>query len=102
MASMSCKEIRPGCPPEGSSLGYPPNLAASVIFLVLFSASLFGHTILGWKYKTWNFMIAMLLGSSSEVIGYLGRIFMHNNPYKLSTSVFRLLVSIKLTIVNIK
>ncbi|RFU36250.1 hypothetical protein B7463_g106, partial [Scytalidium lignicola] len=85
MASMTCEEIGPGCPADGSSLGYPPNIAASVIFMGLFGASLLGHTVLGWKHKTWSFMIAMFLGSSSEVVGYLGRILMHNNPYRLST-----------------
>ncbi|KAH8817127.1 RTA1 like protein-domain-containing protein [Xylogone sp. PMI_703] len=85
MADMTCKEIGPGCPADGSSLGYPPNVAASVIFMGLFGVSLLAHTALGWKYKTWSFMTAMFLGSSSELIGYLGRILMHNNPYKLST-----------------
>ena len=89
MATMKCKAIGPDCPPDGSSLGYAPNMAASIIFLALFSISLVGHLALGWKYKTWTFLIAMGLGSSSELIGYLGRILMHNNPYKLSTLVFR-------------
>jgi hypothetical protein len=88
MADMKCKMIGPGCPADGSSLGYAPNVAASIIFMSIFSLSLIGHLILGWKYKTWTFMAAMFLGSSSEVVGYLGRILMHNNPYNLSTSVF--------------
>jgi hypothetical protein len=88
MASMKCTEIGPDCPPDGSSLGYAPNMAASIIFMGLFGGSLIGHIALGWKYKTWTFLIAMILGSSSEVIGYLGRVLMHNNPYKLSTLVF--------------
>ena len=87
MADMKCKMIGTGCPADGSSLGYAPNLAASIIFMGVFGVSLIGHLVLGWKYKTWTFMIAMLLGSSSEVVGYLGRILMHNNPYKLSTFV---------------
>ncbi|KAF8848302.1 RTA1-domain-containing protein [Acephala macrosclerotiorum] len=85
MADISCKQIGPDCPSDGSPLGYAPNLAASVIFMGIFSLSSVGHLVLGWKYKTWSFMIAMLLGSSSEVVGYLGRILMHNNPYRLST-----------------
>lgn len=87
MADIACKEIGPGCPADGSPLGYAPNMAASVAFMGIFSLSLFGHTFLGCKYRTWSFMTAMLLGSSSEVVGYLGRILMHNNPYRLSTFV---------------
>ena len=87
MASMTCTAIGPDCPADGSSLGYAPNVVASIVFLCLFSISLAGHVALGWKYKTWTFLIAMALGSSSELVGYLGRILMHNNPYKLSTLV---------------
>lgn len=88
MASMKCTAIGPDCPADGSSLGYAPNMAASIVFLGIFSISLVAHAALGWKYKTWTFLIAMALGSSSEMVGYLGRILMHNNPYKLSTLVF--------------
>jgi hypothetical protein len=87
MADMKCKAIGPDCPPDGSSLGYAPSVPASIIFMSIFGISLVGHVVLGWKYKTWTFLIAMSLGSSSEVIGYLGRVLMHNNPYKLSTLV---------------
>jgi hypothetical protein len=82
-----CTEVGPGCPSNGSSLGYAPNLTASIIFIIIFASSFFAHLGLGTKYKTWGFMTATLLGSSSEVIGYIGRVLMHNNPYKLSTSV---------------
>ena len=88
MASIKCPGIGPGCPPDGSPLGYAPNMAASIIFLALFGVSLAAHITLGWKYKTWTFLIAMALGSITECVGYLGRILMHNNPYKLSTLVF--------------
>jgi hypothetical protein len=87
MADLTCKQIGPDCPADGSPLGYAPNVAASVIFLLAFSLSSICHLALGLKYKTWSFMIAMLLGSSSEVVGYIGRILMHNNPYRLSTYV---------------
>jgi hypothetical protein len=84
MADMKCKAIGPECPAEGSSLGYPPSMPASIIFMALFSVSLLGHVVLGWKYKTWSFLIAIFLGSSAEITGYLGRILMHQNPYQLS------------------
>jgi hypothetical protein len=91
MASIKCSAIGPDCPPDGSSLGYAPNMAASISFVALFGASLAAQVAMGWKYKTWTFLIAMALGSTTECIGYLGRILMHNNPYKLSTLVFSFL-----------
>lgn len=85
MADIACKQIGSGCPSDGSPLGYAPNVAASIIFMGILGLSSVGHLILGIKYRTWSFMVAMLLGSSSEVLGYLGRILMHQNPYRLST-----------------
>lgn len=101
MADMKCKTIGPGCPTDGSSLGYAPNMAASIIFMSIFSLSLIGHAVLGWKYKTWTFMVAMLLGSSSEVVGYLGRIMMHNNPYRLSTYAIVTLSALKYALIEL-
>ncbi|KAF2496717.1 sphingoid long-chain base transporter RSB1, partial [Lophium mytilinum] len=82
---LECTEITPQCPANGSGLSYPPNVAASIISLYIFALSVPAHVFLGWKHKTWTFMAAMLLGSSFEVTGYLGRALLHSNPYKLIT-----------------
>lgn len=87
MNEEKCTEVGPDCPADGSSLGYPPNLVVSIIFMGVFATSLVCHLVQGWRAKTWTFMIAMCLGSNAEVIGYLGRVFMHSNPYRLSTLV---------------
>ena len=87
MNEEKCTEVGPDCPADGSSLGYPPNLVVSIIFMGVFGTSLVCHLVQGWRAKTWTFMIAMCLGSNAEVIGYLGRVFMHSNPYRLSTLV---------------
>jgi hypothetical protein len=36
---------------------------------------------LGIWYRTWGFMIGMASGLLLEVIGYAGRIMLHNNPF---------------------
>ncbi|EXJ66010.1 uncharacterized protein A1O5_10987 [Cladophialophora psammophila CBS 110553] len=77
-----CTHVSPGCPSDGSSLGYAPNLPVTIVFLILFGIALLCNIIQGSKYKTWTFMAMMCLGSQSEVIGYIGRIFMHYNPYR--------------------
>ncbi|KFY81071.1 hypothetical protein V499_00144 [Pseudogymnoascus sp. VKM F-103] len=77
--------VGPDCPADGSPLGYAPNLAASIAFLSLFAVSLIAHVVWGIRYRTWTFMVCMVLGSMTEVIGYVGRVFMHKNPYNLST-----------------
>lgn len=85
MSLMECTKVGPDCPPDGSSLSYPPNRVASSIFMVIFGASLICHCLMGFKTRTWSFLVAYLLGSTAEVIGYIGRILLHNNPYDLNT-----------------
>jgi uncharacterized membrane protein len=82
-----CTEVGPNCPADGSSLSYPPSLIASAIFTAIFAISLLCHSGLGLKYKTWSFMGVYCTGSLLEVIGYVGRALLHNNPYNLNTSV---------------
>lgn len=89
MSLTTCANIGvgPDCPADGSPLGYAPNLAASIAFLSLFAVSLIAHVVWGIRYRTWTFMACMVLGSMTEVIGYVGRVFMYKNPYNLSTYV---------------
>ncbi|KAF1837331.1 RTA1-domain-containing protein [Decorospora gaudefroyi] len=35
----------------------------------------------GIRYKTWTYMIALVLGCLAECGGYIARVVMHNNPY---------------------
>jgi hypothetical protein len=84
MSSSNCTEIGPNCPADGSSLSYQPNLIVNIVFAAIFGISFIVHVIIGWKTRTISFLIAFLLGSSSETVGYIGRIILHNNPYKLS------------------
>jgi len=69
------------CPVDQSVYGYQPNLVATIIFLVVFALS---GCIYGWqgiKTRTWFFSIAMLLGSASEVVGYIAKLILWNNPF---------------------
>lgn len=81
----NCTAVGPTCPADGSSLTYPPSLIASIIFGALFAISLVCHFALGLKYKTWVFMSVYCTASLLEVIGYIGRILVRNNPYDLNS-----------------
>ncbi|KAH8689095.1 RTA1 like protein-domain-containing protein [Talaromyces proteolyticus] len=83
--SSNCTKVGPDCPADGSGLSYPPSLVASIIFTVIFCTSLAIHMFLGIKLRTWSFLACYILGSTSEAVGYIGRIFLHSNPYNLST-----------------
>ncbi|KAK1255066.1 hypothetical protein MKX08_009061 [Trichoderma sp. CBMAI-0020] len=69
------------CPVEESILGYRPWLAANIFFTAYFGAVALVHVYLGWRWKSWGFMVGMLLGCASEIIGYIGRIILWNNPF---------------------
>ena len=51
--------------------------------LVLFSAALVAHGVQGTYYRAWGTLIAMSWGCICEVLGYAGRLMLHNNPFNL-------------------
>ncbi|KAF2279763.1 RTA1-domain-containing protein [Westerdykella ornata] len=77
----SCIEVSALCPVEGTLYGYAPSIGANATFAAIFFICLIIHLILGIRYKTWTFMIALGFGCLGEGIGYIGRILLWNNPY---------------------
>ena len=92
-----CTEVGPECPVGGTILGYYPNLAVNVFFAAFFGLFALLQLALCIKYKTWMYsvstrwmrwgnlsdmlQIAISLGCLCELMGYVGRIMMHNNPF---------------------
>jgi hypothetical protein len=60
---------------------YIPSLAGNTLFAVIFAGCCLVQLLLGCKYRTWGYMAAAIIGMLTEVIGYIGRIMMHNNPF---------------------
>ncbi|KAL4808599.1 RTA1 like protein-domain-containing protein [Aspergillus unguis] len=69
------------CPLSMASVEYIPNLAGQIIFMALFGIALLTQLGLGIRYKTWTFMVAMVLGLLGEIVGYGGRVSLHDNPF---------------------
>ncbi|KAL8930427.1 MAG: hypothetical protein Q9208_000611 [Pyrenodesmia sp. 3 TL-2023] len=76
-----CTAVSALCPVEATTYGYRPNTGANAFFLAIFGVCLGIQLFQGLKWRTWTFMIAMTLGCFTEVIGYVGRILMHSNPW---------------------
>ena len=72
------------CPIDWSILRYQPNIPANSIFLAVFGVSLLIHTLQGWKWRTWGFAASMLCGCILEIIGYAGRLIIHDNPFSFN------------------
>jgi len=62
-----------------SSWLYRPSLVLNGLLIGVFGASLLANIIQGILGSTWGFAIAMVLGCTTEVIGYVGRILAYND-----------------------
>ncbi|KAJ5082115.1 hypothetical protein N7532_011158, partial [Penicillium argentinense] len=80
-STLECTEVTPDWPVEATIYGYAPNLPATIIFCTLFAICCIVQLAQTIKWRMWSYGIAVLLGAPSEVIGYIGRILLHNNPY---------------------
>ncbi|CAK7562852.1 MAG: hypothetical protein SEPTF4163_000708 [Sporothrix epigloea] len=71
------------CPVEWSILNYQPSIAASAVFIALFAFAIVVHAYEGfrWRQTLGSFAVPMILGLLDEIIGYIGRIVMHGNPF---------------------
>lgn len=64
------------CTIEGTLYGYYPSLGANAFFAAFFALCFIVQLVLGIRYKTWTYMIALCLGCAGEAVGYGGRIMM--------------------------
>lgn len=69
------------CPLECAQVQYFPSLPANAFFAGVFGLAMIAQILLGVWYKTWGFMVAMICGLILEVIGYVGRIMLHDDPF---------------------
>lgn len=72
------------CPLTDAYLDYQPNVPANAFFVGLFGLITGVQLILGIRYRTWTYMIPMLCGLILEVLGYVGRIMLHNDPFNFN------------------
>ena len=76
MSFSTCDAVSALCPVEATTYGYRPNLGANAFFLSAFALCTLGQLYLSIRYRTWTWLIALLIGSLLETIGYGGRIIM--------------------------
>ncbi|KAJ5918289.1 RTA1-domain-containing protein [Penicillium verhagenii] len=73
------------CPITDAYVYYIPSLAGNAFYLALFAVFLILQLGLGIRYKTWGFLAGLFGGLVLEIIGYLGRIQIHNNPFSFNS-----------------
>lgn len=70
------------CPIGASVYGYRPSLIASCILIGLYFVCLSIQLVYGWRYKAWGFAVGTVTGCVCEILGYIGRIMMWQNPWR--------------------
>lgn len=72
------------CPIDWAFVEYIPSLAGNALYLSIFAGLLLAQLYLGIRYRTWGFLAGMMVGGLLEIIGYLGRILLHSNPFNFN------------------
>lgn len=76
-----CHTVSPSCPLSSTVYQYQPSLGANAFFLAFFALCAILQLLFGLKYRTWTFLVALVLGSACEAIGYIGRVMLHFDPW---------------------
>ncbi|KFZ12224.1 hypothetical protein V501_04326 [Pseudogymnoascus sp. VKM F-4519 (FW-2642)] len=81
MSYKICTEVSDRCPVSATTYGYYPNFGGNVFFTAFFGALFIAGLAIGIRGKTWTFALALGIGSGLEMLGYVGRVMMHKNPW---------------------
>jgi hypothetical protein len=72
------------CLVEWSVFQYRPSIAANATFVTIFGLLLMVQILQGIRYKTWGHMACVAAGNILQIIGYIGRILLHKNPFSFN------------------
>ncbi|KAJ4404369.1 hypothetical protein N0V91_005890 [Didymella pomorum] len=88
--SANCKLGIPGCTLDISVFQYLPNVPANATFLAVFAVLMVAHIAQGIRYKAWTYMGCVAAGCALELVGYVGRILLHDNPFDFNAFLINL------------
>src|ERR1700761_7880325 len=66
---------------EYGQIQYIPTLAGNAIYAGIFAVLLVSQLVLGVRYKTWGYLAGLVFGLALEIVGYAGRIMLHNDIF---------------------
>lgn len=82
-STKDCEAVSPNCPVEATLYGYTPSLGGNAFYAVAFAVCALVqccHTCRFWRL--WKaFSILTFVGCVGECCGYIGRLFLHKNPW---------------------
>lgn len=69
------------CCLDQGQLRYIPTIAGNAIYAAFFAILILPNLWFGIRSRTWSFMTWLVLGLIGELVGYIGRIQLHNNIF---------------------
>jgi hypothetical protein len=79
--SDTCSAVTDQCPVSATVYGYAPNLPGNILFAVWFGVIFVIGLGFGIRSKAWTFTLALGIGTGGEMLGYIGRLWMHQNAW---------------------
>jgi cell shape-determining protein MreD len=69
------------CCLEQSDFLYIPSFGCNLFFTIYFAVAMAPQIWLACTHRTWSFAIAICMGLIIEVVGYAGRLMLHEDPF---------------------
>lgn len=83
--AMSRKYCKVGtCPETWQTIEYRPNMGGNIFYMLCFLALLGGQLWFGVRGRIWGFMGTMCAGILGEIVGYIGRVMLNQNPFLMN------------------
>ncbi|KAJ0306643.1 hypothetical protein COL516b_004436 [Colletotrichum fioriniae] len=73
------------CPVSLSRIGFLPNLGGNAFMVTWFGIILVAQVVLAIRYKTWSYLVGQACGLVLEVVGYVQRIRLRDDPFDNQT-----------------
>ncbi|KAI9654627.1 MAG: hypothetical protein M1821_005834 [Bathelium mastoideum] len=70
--------------PDCGQIKYIPTIGGNATYLAIFVLLLIAQLFLCIRYKTWGFLVGMFGGLTLEVLGYGGRVWLHDNIFNFN------------------
>lgn len=89
-----CEFVSATCPVSDTVYGYAPNLGGTAFYTLVFAVCAISQFFYICKYwRLWRgFSILVFIGCTGECLGYIGRLFLHKNPWNGAALTLQLLL----------
>jgi hypothetical protein len=81
MSFRNCTSVSPACPAIATTYGYYPSLGPNIALLTVFGIVVISQLGLVFIYRLWSYSFVIAAACLLEVVGYIGRLLMHANPW---------------------